>query len=329
MAKMVAEFMQKPVKKYACGKRAEQAKKTLMNAFVASSQKKAVSEKAQLEKMIDIVNKTPTGRETLKNLSKAGCSIHFDGLEGMGGFFSPGKNKLVINRNMSLESMAILLVHEGTHAVQWYLKGSKDFAAINYSAADVFRNGRAKEADAYAHQTAFSYECKTAYPVIYQMIMEKNPHLSGLLKTYEGEMEKSGDSEKAMQKTFTGWYENVPMMNSYDNNYKTFVTGWLQEDRKGLFQKELSDEVILKQLRHNGKKYVSEDFLKSGIANSIRLADKQEIYAAMIGYARKVGERADLSVLKMNDRTEDGKLIPPRNKAAKTAVVSKLRQKSR
>ena len=145
MSETVAEFMQKPVKKYACGKRAEQAKKTLMNAFKASSKKSAAEEKALLEQVFDIVNKTPTGRETLKNLTKTGCTFHFEGLEGgLGGFFSQDKNKLVINRNMHVYDMASLMVHEGTHAIQWSLRTEKD-STWYYAVDSHYRDVRGQE----------------------------------------------------------------------------------------------------------------------------------------------------------------------------------------
>ena len=334
MSGTVAEFMQKPVKKYACGKRAEQAKKVLMNAFTASSKRKAADEKAYFGEMIDIVNKTPTGRETLKKLSKAGCTFHFESLEGQGGYFDPNNNEIIINKNMSLQGMASLLVHEGTHAVQWALKGKPDFRAVDYTVASLYQNQRAGEADAYAHQTAFHYECKTAYPALYQVIREKNPHLCGFLDAYEGEVEKSGDSGKALKKTFESWYENSSIMNNYDAGYKSFLKNacdaWKDDKDQNLFIKDLPVKDIVKQFRHNGKPYVSEDFLTKGLAFSIKPQDKQEIYAAMIDYAKAIGGKADISVLKMNDRTADGELIPARNKdEVKTAAVTKAKQQGR
>ena len=332
MSETVAEFMQKPVKKYACGKRAEQAKKTLMNAFTASSKKNAFEEKALLEQVFDIVNKTPTGRETLKNLTKTGCTFHFENFQdGVGGAYDENNNKLLINRNMSVNDMASLMVHEGTHAYQWTLK-TKDWQGIwYYSVASHIRNSRAKEADACAHQTAFHYECKTAHPSLYQDF-KKNPLYAPLLNAYEGEMEKSGDAGKAMQKTFAGWYEDVGMMNTYDVFFKEDIIRTCNEygkDYAGLFSKELSAKDTVNMFRHHGKQYISADFLNMGKAFSIKPQDKQEIYATMIDYAKVSKGKADLSVLKMNDRTEDGKLIPPRNKAANAIAVSKMKREGR
>ena len=334
MSETVAEFMQKPVKKYACGKRVEQAKKTLMNAFTASSKRKAAEEKTIFEKIIDIVNKTPTGRETLKNLSKTGCTFHLEALSGnLGGFFNPDKNKLVVNRNMDLDGMASLLVHEGTHACQWSLRTEKD-STWYYAVDSHYRDVRGQEADACAHQTAFHYECKTAHPSLYQDF-KQNPLYAPLLNAYEGEMEKSGDSGKAMQKTFAAWYENVDMMNIYDGYIKGDIKNTCDrfgKDYSGLFSKERPSENIVRKFRHHGKQYISADFLNKGKAFSIKPRDKQEIYATMIDYARVSKGKADLSVLKMNDRTEDGKLIPPRNKTAKTvqaAAVAKAKRQGR
>ena len=330
MSETVAEFMQKPVKKYACGKRAEQAKKTLMNAFTASSKRKAADEKTIFEKIIDIVNKTPTGRETMKNLSKTGCTFHLDALSGnLGGFFNADQNTLVINRNMDLGEMASLLVHEGTHACQWASRVEKDSAWF-YSVDSYFRNVRGQEADACAHQIAFLYECKTVNPALYQDY-KKGSVYTPLLNAYEEEMTKSGDRKTAMQKTFAAWYENVEMMNIYDgfikgdikntcNNFKHFP---------GLFKKEMPSENLVQKFLYHGKPYISPEVLNKGKAFSIKPQDKQEIYAEMIDYAKVNKGNADISILKMNDRTEDGKLIPPRNKTANAVAVSKMKQNDR
>ena len=62
MSDTVKEFMEKPVKKYACGEKARQAQKTLQNTFTASSAKSAADEKRLLSDVLETLNKTDSGR---------------------------------------------------------------------------------------------------------------------------------------------------------------------------------------------------------------------------------------------------------------------------
>ena len=78
MSKTVAEFMEKPVKKYACGRNAKETKKTLVKAFTASKKGDAVKESILFEDIIDSVMKTKKGRETMTTLSELGYSFAFE-----------------------------------------------------------------------------------------------------------------------------------------------------------------------------------------------------------------------------------------------------------
>ena len=198
MSETVAEFMQKPVKKYACGKKAQEAKKTLMQAFTASEEGRKVEEEALFKKIVDTVMKTEKGRETLTSLSGFGYSFAFES-GNFSGFCDADKKKIVINPHISFPSMLQTAVHEGRHAIQNSLERPDAPAAALVQTASFLRFSRAIEADASAHEAAFAYECKDVIPEVYQDAEKQN---FSMFRAYAGEMEKSGDEKKAMRASF-------------------------------------------------------------------------------------------------------------------------------
>ena len=325
MSETVAEFMEKPVKKYACGRRAQQAKKTLMQAFTASGKKNAATESKLFESMLDAVMQTKKGRETLTKLSKLGYTFAFEKLD-FGGFCNPLQKKIVINPSRPFEFLLQAVVHEGIHSIQDSLKKKNTPDYYKMQVASYLRNARALEADATAHQMAFVYECKDILPNVYEAAKKEN---SPMFRAFVGEMEKSGDEKKAMQASFAAWYEYDKYQKFYDKRRKGAIeyvccVGKKYKDTDNLKEEYPASEV-LKTCLYKGKPYMTEEFLNTGLAFSITPEDKKEIVAMVRDYAAAVGVKPDMSVLTMRERTPDGKLLPEK-KSAKAAVVAKAVQ---
>ena len=325
MSKTVSEFMKKPVKKYACDRNAKDAKKTLLKAFTASKKGDAVKESILFEDIIDSVMKTKKGRETMTTLSELGYSFAFE--EGnFGGFCDTGKKKIVINPNFSIARMIQAAVHEGTHAIQAsYDCPNED----TMQAASYLRFSRAIEADAVAHEMAFTYECRDVLPAVY-----KSAQKMGLpmFTAYVDEMEKSGDEKKAMQASFAAWYECDSYREYYDDFHKESILDsckdGIKKKQKNLYSKEYPAEEVLKSCRYNGEIYMTPEFLNKGQAFSITAGDKKTMNAALKRYADAVGAKVDTSLSTMSERTADGKLLPEK-KAVNAAVIAKAKQKGR
>ena len=322
MSGTVAEFMQKTVKKYACGRKAQEAKKTLVKAFTASEKGKKGEETALFKKILDTVMKTEKGRETLTTLSGFGYSFAFES-GNFSGFCDADKKKIVINPHISFPSMLQTAVHEGRHAIQYSLERPDVPAAALVQTASYLRFSRAIEADASAHEAAFAYECKDVIPDVYQ---DAEKHNFPMFRAYVGEMEKSGDEKKAMQASFAAWYECDSYREFYDewhrNDIKHFCDWGERQKYAGLFSKEYPAGDVLKMCVYGGKPYMTEEFLNTGRAFSVSAADKKEISAMLQRYAAAVGEKPDTSLSTMRERTADGTLLPEK-KAVNAAVVAK------
>ena len=325
MSKTFAEFMEKPAKKYACGRSAKDAKKTLVKAFTASKNGDAVRESILFEDIVDSVMKTKKGRETMTALSGLGYSFAFE--EGnFGGFCDTEHKKIVINPRFQFTYMLQTAVHEGTHAIQASLKNPNEDVM---QAASYLRYCRAIEADAVAHEMAFVHECKDVLPAVYKSAQKKG---LPMFTAYEAEMEKSGKEKKAMQASFAAWYECDGYRRYYDDYHKeNIVDGCkdgIKKKRKNLYSKEYPAEEVLKSCRYNGEIYMTPEFLNKGQAFSITAGDKKAIAAALKRYADAVGAKADTSLSTMRERTADGTLLPEK-KAVNAAVVAKAKQRGR
>ena len=331
MSGTVAEFMQKPVKKYACGRAARKAKKSLIRAFTASEEKNAVKEGVLFEEIIDSVVQTKKGRETMMALSKLGYTFAFE-KGNFGGFCAPDSKKIVINPTFSFEYMLQTAVHEGRHAIQYSLEGQGRPAYEDTQIASSLRLHRAIEADAVAHEMAFVYECKDVLPQVYESAKKQN---LPMFRAYVEEMEKSGDQRKAMQACFASWYECDYYRDYYDlwhkNGFKQ-VSDWAKQAQyKDAFKEEYSADNVLKMCLYKGHSYMAAEFLNTGKAFSITQEDKKEIFGMMQSYAQAVpGAKADASVLKMRERSSSGELLPAQKETAKASLLaSKITQKGR
>ena len=330
MSETVDEFMQKPVKTYHCGKDAQRVKKTLTQAFVASSENKATEEKASFEKIIDAVMKTKEGRSTLKALADLGYTYAFERGK-FGGFCNSIEKKIVINPALSFEYNVQTAVHEGRHAIQASLKSENVPLSCIMQTASYLRYSRAIEADASAHEAAFAYECKDILPEVYQEAKKRN---APMFKAYVDEMEKSGNGRKAMQASFAAWYEYDYYRDFYDNDHKNMIKAvcdWGKKHKYGdFFREEYSGSDALKLCVYRGKPYMTEEFLNTGKAFSISQKDKKDIAKMIKDYVKAVPEaKMDMSVLKMRERTASGELLPVQNDTAKIALAAKLKAQGR
>ena len=312
MADSVAEFMQKPVTRYASGFEAVKARNTLVNAFAASH--KDTAERNVFNALVSAAMKTETGRETMAALSKLGYSISFEQGD-FSGSCEPVDKKIVINPAYGFENALTTLIHEGTHAIQTSVQSSDAPMLQEMRSAALLKDRRAMEADAVAHETAFIYECKDVLPSVYRYAQKINRKT---FQAYNAEMKKTGNPKRAMQATFVAWYQDDSFRDYYDQvfkqNFKDMAEWGKQNGYNGCFSKDLPSAEIVKKCRYHGESYVPESFLEKEKAFSLKLEDKREIANITRDYARHFGEVADYSVLSMRDRVQAAEVAPAQNR---------------
>ena len=326
MLDSVKKFLQEPVKKYACG---EKARQTLQNTFTASSAEKAADEQKLLTSVLNTLNKTNRGRETLEALSDLGYRIKFQNLgKQFGGYCNYDDRVIVLNPTRSENFLAVAVVHEGRHGIQF--ASEKENAPIfeQTRVADMYRMRKAIEADACAHQSAFAYECKDIAPEVYAEQKRDYP----ILTAYETELEKTGDKKKAMQAAFKSWYDFPYYRDLYDEYYKDNGVKAMAEIGKRqkdptFFSKDYPVKDVVDLCLYRGKPYMTADYLNSDKPNALTAEAKKEIKAVLADYARSVaGAKFDASVDKMATRDKDGKIIEPAKMRSNAAVLAKSAQ---
>lgn len=309
MSASVSEFMEKPHRKYVCGKRTEADKKVLAAAFMGSSKETEVEEKKRFEEILDAVAQTKKGRETIAALKKIGCSFGF--FEFGGGAYIPDENKIVLNPNNSFLRMLPVLVHEGRHAVQHSLRGKDAPEYSEMETASLLRSQRAIEADATAHESAFVYELKKVNPAAYRDAVS---HATPMLREYIAVMDRTKDEKAAMQACFQSWYDYDGYRDFYDQHHRRFIENgaplWKEKGVAGCFSKEVPAEEVLSTCLFKGKPYIDPEFLNSPRAFSIPAIDRALILKATKEYAAGFdGAKPDTSVEKMYVRNEFGNII--------------------
>lgn len=309
MSENVNEFMEKPYKAYACGKGNGRIIKTLSNAFKGTSKEAQESEKQAFAGLMHLAMQVPEGRETVVALAEMGYSFAFEATAGCDGFCSPNRKKIVLNPNSSVESLLPVFVHEGRHAIQDNLKSTNEPPLEKMCISSMYQDGRATEADAYAHEMAFIYQMKDVYPSVYETMEAKK---SPIFEAFVGEMNRSGDEKKAMQQTFESFYDFERIRDFYDGWHKDWVKEGVRvavanRDTRAFSDQKYAAADVLKKCVYQGEPYMDEAFLNSPKAFSLSAEDKKEVTGLMDGYVSAVkGAKADKSVMTMYTRGKSG-----------------------
>lgn len=328
MAESVEKFMEKPVKKYACGRDARETMGALRRAFVASSKRKAGKENEFFAAILEPVMKTERGRETMEALTDLGYKFKFEAGH-FGGMCRSGIKTILLNPNYDNAFLSHVLVHEGRHAIQYSRAPENAPEQEETKVADMFRMRQAIEADACAHQSAFVYECKDIAPEIYKQYKAAE---YPMMTAFEKEMGKSGDEKKAMRASFEAWYDYKAFRKFYDDYHKNIV-GQLADcgkDEKdpAFFSKDYPVKDVVNMCVYQGKPYMTAEYLNSDKPNALTAEAKKEIKAVLADYAQSVaGAKLDTSVDKTATRDKDGKILEPAKMQSNAVVLAKAAQK--
>lgn len=323
----VAEFMEKPYKRYSC-KQIQTAQKTLANAFKGGKPENKAEELKQFKEVLKGLDATPKGQETLVELAKLGYDFFFD-VGKFGGYCSHHEKKIALNPECGINYMQNMAVHEGRHAIQ---KKYQEYLPYHWEMdiESAMKFHRAKEADATAHEAAFIYQTRETNPENFarEMKSAREP-----IVAYTKEMDSSGNEKKAMQESFKAWYSSEFYQKHYDKEHLNFVKVHTQfgikDNEAGQFSQSVSNKEIANMCRHNGQPYMPASFFSSEHATSIPKKDKETILKLTAKYAKHVGEVPDMSVLRLKDRAEKTPKPKTKLQSASTVAAVKRKQASR
>ncbi len=248
----------------------------------------AVSNNAE-RRLISLVNtiaeSSPFGKAVLQDAADAGYTLAFENQKDSLGFCDPETKMLVLNPKMNDNTLVATLAHEARHAQQFIHGAEGNFGTYNLK-CDVMYN-RALEADA---ETAAAVTChqikvfgnnakpwnkfKEDAPVMAENFLDAMPDA------------KAPISDKILQKTFNGWYQDEVVVEGYEEGYIQDVMNDAMKDRAEAdlpYKGTISSKEIVNQicLNANGECYwadnpgiLEEPEKLSLCAASVNTADK-------------------------------------------------------
>ncbi len=261
--------------------------------------------------LLSVAYESRKGADMLDEVSTLGYKFMYEGLWNVNAACNHITKTIVMDSYHTSENMAPAFIHEVNHALQFSRIG-KDVSKLN--AADYIVLHRALEADACAHQAAFTWEMKDNHPRMFQEEMK-----SPIMRAYAAEMEKSGDIRKAMRASFESWFDFKTYRDVYEEGHCKDVMHICSLAEKnpdgGYFSDSFSVAEICKVCHLEEKPYINPDFLKSDKARAVSAETKRKLSSALLEVSRKSGLIADKSVAALPVYKENAA-------SEKTAVLS-------
>lgn len=248
----------------------------------------AVSQNKE-RRLISLINtiaqSSPFGKAVLQDAADAGYTLAFEDQKDSLGFCDPETKMLVLNPKMNDNTLVATLAHEARHAQQFVHGAEGNFGAFNLK-CDVMYN-RALEADAETAAAATCHQIKVFgnNPEPWNKFEEDAPVMAG---NFEEAMPdaKASVSDKVLQETFNGWYQDEIVVEGYEEGYIQDVMNDAMKDKSERdypYSGTISSKEIVNQICLNaeGKCYwadnpgVLEDPQKLSLcAASVNTADK-------------------------------------------------------
>ncbi|MBO4521121.1 MAG: hypothetical protein J5787_07945 [Alphaproteobacteria bacterium] len=243
----------------------------------------ADADRENFSSLLNTVYEFSKGKEVMNDVAFKGYKFLYEAMYNVNGACDYDHQTVRLNSYFRQNDLAPILVHECTHVQQvdrlmkqTGVEKAGDF--INaLDACDFIKLNRALEADACAHQAAFAYQMKDKYPQVFKKEME-----TPMMKAYVSEMEKSGDETKAMQASFKAWYKFKNYQETYDNQFVKQISANIANKQKNpkAKTKTISNEQIVSLCLHNGKSYISPDFLSEAENMAVSEKDKEKLIQA-------------------------------------------------
>ncbi len=202
-----------------------------------------------------IAENSPFGRAVLQDAADAGYTLAFENQKDSLGFCDPEAKMLVLNPAKNDNTLIATLAHEARHAQQFIHGAEGNFGAYNLK-CDVMYN-RALEADAETAAAATCHQIKVfgnnSKP--WDKFEEDAPVMA---ENFSNAMpdSKAPISDKVLQKTFNGWYQDEIVVEGYEEGYIQDVMNDAMKDKAEAdlpYSGTISSKEIVNQICLNAK----------------------------------------------------------------------------
>lgn len=220
------------------------------------------NELEEAQKMVESLQKIPTGQETLSLMSLQGTPLIIESDMGTAaGCFNPGKNIIRLNKSVGADKMCSCLVHEARHLWQHIQGRDRTESSRNLDYETTQMIYRATEADA---QTQGYKACLEWAELGDRAPLERfNKDYPEIAKGYE----KDG-----LTGAFKGWYDDERITTAYEQGYDALpnLNGFLQPSRK-MGKKTSMTAAEIKSFCGGDRIEGFEEFVSSDYAKRIHL----------------------------------------------------------
>lgn len=232
---------------------------TLCSYLVVTKDKASLG---RLQGLVNNATKSKTGCLVLKAISEQGTVLTVDTAKSNTvGFFNPDNNSITLNKKFGDEILQSCLIHEGKHSVQ--NNALKLLPNYMYDFASNTIVSRAKEADAVATQTKFSYEMmQQGDSTAWKELKGSHPAIT---RAFETQALRHGiDSKQAMNAAMLKWYDDIPYSSLYDASRLDYHSRMSHsnsgENLKTMFLRTVNaDSVITRICALDGVSYAGTD----------------------------------------------------------------------
>lgn len=216
----------------------------------------------EMQKMMESLQKIPTGQETLSLMALQGTPVIIEADMGASaGCFQPGKNIIRLNKSVGADKMCSCLVHEARHLWQHVQGRDRTESSNNLDYETTQMIYRATEADA---QTQGYKACLEWAELGDRAPLERfNKDYPDIARGYE----KGG-----LTGAFKGWYDDERITAAYENGYdvQRNLEDFLRPSRK-MGKKKSMTATEIKSFCGGDRIEGFEEFVSSDYAKRIHL----------------------------------------------------------
>lgn len=230
---------------------------------------------AVFDQALMILSQSPTGRDLLERMTKAGYEIVFDDRRtrslGAGGLCDPANKKIILGSTDDPEYLALVLGHEAVHAVQYTTNNI--FPNSSHTPQTAIKLSFAIEADAYAQQTQIALELKHGDPagpksqwVMDGPLEQMRKRFKNIVTAAEKTLTKKENltNGAAVAAAFEGFYDNIVLRSFYEDAHMNWSENLAPQimrkpaDQKQHFFRDITSDDIAANLKHKGVAYLKQ-----------------------------------------------------------------------
>lgn len=179
----------------------------------------------------EIAKNSPFGKAVLEEAAAAGYSLCFEPQRDSCGFCDDANKVIALNPALSDDLLIATLAHESRHAQQFVRGAEPDFGQFNMKCE--LMSFRAMEADAETAAAATCHEIRinggNAGP--WKDFSEDSVEIAqGFMAAAKTPDSKVTDA--MLKGAFEGWYQDIPMMTSYEEGYVIDVMNYAMKQRQ-------------------------------------------------------------------------------------------------